>query len=51
MTDASLGRIVRRQNIWHKLGRGLAEYGPRLGVDIKRRAFGVASADVRWSVV
>ncbi|MFC4346858.1 EAL domain-containing protein [Kordiimonas lipolytica] len=42
---------VRRQNIWHKLGRGLAEYGPRLGVDIKRRAFGVASADVRWSVV
>ena len=40
---------VRRQNIWHNLGRRLAECGPRLGVDVKRRACGVASADIRWS--
>ncbi len=43
--------IVRRQNIWRNLRRKLAECRPRLGVDIKRRAYGAASADVRWSVV
>ena len=42
---------VRRQNIWRNLRRKLAECRPRLGVDIKRRACGAASADVRWSVV
>ncbi len=49
---ASLGRRsdVRRQNIWRNSRRRLAEYRPRLGVDIKRRACGAASADVRWSV-
>jgi hypothetical protein len=42
---------VRRQNIWRNSGRKLAECGPRLGVDIKRRACGAASADVRLSSV
>ena len=42
---------VRRQNIRHNSRRKLAECGPRLGVDVKRRACGAASADVRWSVV
>jgi len=41
---------VRRQNIWRRSRRKLAERGPRLVVDVKRRAYGVASADVRWSV-
>ena len=41
---------VRRQNIWRNLRRRLAEYRPRLGVDIRRRACGAASVDVRWSV-
>ena len=41
---------VRRQNIWRRSRRKLAECGPRLGVDVKRRACGVASADIRWSV-
>jgi multidrug efflux pump subunit AcrB len=41
---------VRRQNIWHNSRRRLAECGPRLGVDVRRRACGAASADVRWSV-
>ncbi|CAH0496030.1 ABC transporter substrate-binding protein [Novosphingobium sp. CECT 9465] len=41
---------VRRQNIRHNSRRKLAECGPRLGVDVRRRACGVASADVRWSV-
>ena len=41
---------VRRQNIWHNSRRKLAECGPRLGVDVRRRACGAASADVRWSV-
>jgi hypothetical protein len=41
---------VRRQNIWHNSRRRLAECGPRLGVDVRRRACGVASADIRWSV-
>src|SRR5690606_15163092 len=41
---------VRRQNIWRNSGRRLAECRPRLGVDVRRRACGAASADVRWSV-
>ena len=41
---------VRRQNIWHNSRRRLAECGPRQGVDVRRRACGAASADVRWSV-
>ena len=40
---------VRRQNIRHNSRRRLAECGPRLGVDVMRRACGEASADVRWS--
>ena len=48
---AALAAHVRRQNIWHNLRRRLAECGPHLGVDVKRRACGVASADVRWFVV
>ncbi|MCP5138227.1 MAG: CoA transferase, partial [Gammaproteobacteria bacterium] len=43
--------LVRRQNIWRNLRRKLAECGARLGVDVMRPACGVASADVRWSVV
>ena len=42
--------IVRRQNIWHNSRRKLAECGPRLGVDVRRQACGVASAYVRWCV-
>ena len=42
--------LVRRQNIRHNSRRKLAECGPRLGFDVRRRACGVASADVRWSV-
>jgi hypothetical protein len=45
------GVIVRRQNIRHNSRRKLAECGPRLGVDVMRRACGVASVDIRWSVV
>lgn len=41
---------VRRQNIWRNSRRRLAECRPRLGIDVRRRACGVASADVRWSV-
>jgi len=41
---------VRRQNIWRNSRRRLAECRRRLGVDIRRRACGAASADVRWSV-
>ena len=44
-------QLVRRQNIWHNSRRKLAECGPRQGLDFKRRACGVASADIRWSVV
>ena len=43
--------IVRRQNIWRRSRRKLVESGPRLGIDIRRRAFGAASADIGWSVV
>jgi signal transduction histidine kinase len=43
-------RSVSRQNIWRNSRRKLAECGPRLGVDVTRRACGAASADVRWSV-
>lgn len=42
--------IVRRQNIWHRSRRRLAECGPRLGFDVRRRSCGAASADIRWSV-
>jgi len=41
---------VRRQNIWLNSRRRLAEVRPRLGGYVRRRACGVASADVRWSV-
>ena len=41
---------VRRQNIWRSARHKLAECGPRLEVDVRRRACGVASADIRWSV-
>ena len=44
------GAIVRRQNIWRRSRRKLAECGPRLGFDVRRRARGAASADIRWSV-
>ena len=43
--------LVRRQNIWRRSRRKLVESGPRLGIDIRRRAFGAASADIGWSVV
>ena len=42
---------VRRQNIWRNSRRRLAESGPRLGFDVRRRACGAASADIRWSFV
>ncbi|MBE7734582.1 hypothetical protein, partial [Devosia faecipullorum] len=41
---------VRRQIIWRSLGLGLAEYRPRLWVDVMRRACGAASADAGWFV-
>ncbi|MFC5384600.1 hypothetical protein ACFPLB_01315, partial [Aquamicrobium segne] len=43
--------FVRRQIIWRSLGLGLAEYRPRLWVDVMRRACGAASADAGWFVV
>ena len=46
---AQIDRLVRRQNIWHNSRRRLAECGPRLGLMFRRRACGVASADVRVS--
>lgn len=51
-TEDLQGRLtdVRRQNIWRNLRRRLAERGPRLGLGFRRRACGVASAYVRWSV-
>jgi hypothetical protein len=42
---------VRRQNIWHKSRRRLAECGRRLGLCFRRLICGVASADIRWSSV
>lgn len=42
--------FVRRQMIWRFLRRRLAECRARPGVDVKRRACGAASGDVRWSV-
>ena len=45
-----LDDFVRRQDIWRNLRRGLVEVRPRLGVDVRRRACGAASGDVRWSV-
>ncbi len=42
---------VRRQNIWDRWGPDLKEDWPHLGLIFRRRFFGVASADVRWSAV
>ena len=53
-TEQEQGRLrinVRRQIIWRSLGLGLAEYRPRLWVDVMRRACGAASADAGWFVV
>jgi hypothetical protein len=41
-------KSVRRQIIWPRLDRRLAECRPHLGVDVMRRACGAASADVGW---
>jgi type I restriction enzyme S subunit len=49
--DLITNACVRRQNIWLRSRRRLAECGPRLVVDVRRQACGVASADIRWSVV
>ncbi len=49
--EGGVTEVVRRQNIWHRSRRKLAECGPRLGVDVRRRSCSVASADIRWSVV
>ena len=49
-SDGEKVYFVSRQNIWRNSRRKLAECGPRLGVDVTRRACGAASADVRWSV-
>ena len=38
--------LVRRQNIWLRLGLRLGEFRPHHGVDIKRRSCGAASVDV-----
>jgi len=48
-TDQEVALRVRRQNIWHNSRRRIAECGPRLGLMFRRRACGVASADVRVS--
>ena len=48
--DETKDVLVRRQNIWHRSRRKLAECGPRLLLGFRRRAYGVASADVQWSV-
>lgn len=50
LSDERTEYLVRRQNIWRRSGRRLAEYEPRLGLRFKRRSFGAASGDVRWSV-
>ena len=42
---------VRRQIIWRNWWFRLAECQARLGVDVRRRACGAASGDVRWFVV
>jgi carbon-monoxide dehydrogenase medium subunit len=49
-TSLAKGEIVRHQIIWRDWGRRLAECRARLLVDVKRRACGAASADVRWFV-
>ncbi|WP_407647600.1 hypothetical protein [Aurantiacibacter sediminis] len=46
---AWLGAAVPRQHLWHNSRRRSAECGPRLGLMFRRRACGVASADVRVS--
>ncbi|WP_210188701.1 hypothetical protein, partial [Bosea sp. TND4EK4] len=42
LIDMLVGELdnVRRQNIRHNSRRRLAECGPRLGVDVRRRACG-----------
>jgi len=52
-SDRTVGAFtsVRRQNIWDCFGLSLVEGRFHLGVDIKRRVSGVASADFRWSFV
>ena len=49
-TDVLVHQTVRRQDIWRRWGRKLAESGPRLWVDVRRRACGAASVDIRGSV-
>ena len=49
--SSHMSKSVRRQIIWRSLGLGLAEYRPRLWVDVMRRACGAASADAGWFVV
>ena len=49
--DWVVADIVRRQNIWDSWGPDLKESWPHLGLIFRRRFFGVASADVRWSAV
>lgn len=52
MTEKGLQvAVVCRQDIWRDWRRDLAEEGPRLLVDVKRRLCCAASADVRWSAV
>ena len=46
--DPANAATVRRQNIWRNVRRRLAECRARLGVDVRRRACGAASVDVRW---
>ena len=41
---------VRRQNIWRRPGRRLAEDRPRLGFDVRRR-LRVAEIDMSWIIV
>ena len=48
LPSADYALTVRRRDIWHRSGRGLAESEPRLGGDVRRRACGEASGDIRW---
>lgn len=49
-TVDNLDVVVRLQNICYKSPRKMAQCGSRLRVDVSRRACGVASADIRWSI-
>ena len=46
--DGMASTFVRRQDIWLRSRRRLAEDRPRLSVDRRPRARGGASADIRW---